>query len=172
MSVIRPGNNQERRIHQLHMIIATINSNGTFSHKIQMGDMCLWQIYPCIYVLILKSVQKLALAFYGVCMGRPMTHKTVPVNPLVCHWHYMRPTMADSWNCPYKPLSCHTLRLHGSTLVDPHEVAHVKPHFCHSLVLLGAHICWPMRLPMLSHSFAKHWYYMGFTLLVHETAHV
>ena len=31
---------QETRTHQLHMVIAIINSSGTFSHKIPMGDMC------------------------------------------------------------------------------------------------------------------------------------
>ena len=54
------------------MIIETINSSGTFSHKIQMGDMYLPQNYPRTYVLILLSDQKLALALNVVNIGQPI----------------------------------------------------------------------------------------------------
>ena len=50
MPVMRPWNNQETWTHRLYMIIPTINSGGTFSHKTQMGDMWLWQNYDCKYV--------------------------------------------------------------------------------------------------------------------------
>ena len=50
-------------------------------------------------------------------------------------------TLVDSWNSPYKPLSCHTLVLHG--------------------VYSG----WSMKLHMKSHCFFTHWHCMGFTLV-------
>ena len=138
----------------------------------------------------------IVLPHIGITWGlHGSTHETAHINHcLATHWYYMGLTLVGSWNCTRKAIVCphigiawglhwltetahvKTLYCHILNYMVPrwsaNGVAHVKPLFCHSLVLHGAHISWPMKLPMLRHCFAKHWHYMGFTLLAKETAHV
>ena len=82
MSVKRPGNNQETWTHQLHMVIATINSRGMFPHKIQMRDMCLWQNYARKSVLIVNCAETGVGIIWG---SHGLAHETAPVNLLFCY---------------------------------------------------------------------------------------
>ena len=147
MSVMRPGNNLETWTHQLHINIAKINFRGTFSHKIQMGDMCLWQNYARRYVLLLQSVQKLPLASYGVHMDRPMK-LPLWIHSFATHWHYMGRIMFVPWNCPCKTIILPHIGITWGSHGSAHETAPVNPLFCHNLALHGAYIVRSMKLPM------------------------
>ena len=107
------------------------------------------------------------LSHIGITWGLLwLAHQTAKSHCFSTHGHCMRFTLVDSWNCPYKPLSYHTLVLHGSTLVGPwscpcktivlplsdiawdsnwlaHETAHVKPLFYQTMALHGLHIVGP-----------------------------
>ena len=65
-----------------------------------------------------------------------------------------------------KPLFCHSLAFITCSLHwSAHETADVEPSFCHTLALHGVYIYRLMKLPMLNHCFATHRYYVGLTLV-------
>ena len=144
MLIIRPGNNQE---YGLTNYIWSLQQWYVFTQYSNGG-----------YV------------FLTVHMGRPMKLPLL-IHCFATHWHYMGLHWLFHVTVHVKPLFCHTLALHGPTLVVPcncpckaivlprigitwslhwsvHETAYVKPLFCYSLALHGIYIGRFMKLPI------------------------
>ena len=103
----------------------------------------------------------------GVCNNFPrgthvfasqMTHMGPTWNPCVfaiCIAHVFCQTLAlhglhivGPWNCPCITTVLPQIGITCASHLLAHEIAHVKPLFCHSLVLSWAYIGRPMKLPI------------------------
>ena len=132
------------------------------------------------------------LALCGVHLGRPMKlpRKSIVLPHVGITWYRaFHRTLVIPWNCPCKAIVLSHIGLTWGLHWSAHEIAHVKPLFCHILALHGVHIGrlmklpiykplfyhtlvlhevysgWAMKLHMKSNCFSPHWQCMGFTLV-------
>ena len=107
---------------------------------------------------------------HGVYIGRPMK-RPMQRHCLSTHWNCMVPGWSAHEVAHVKPLFCHSLVLHGAHINWPMKL-HVKPLFCQTLALHGIYVIGPWNYPCINTdsphigiTWASHW-------LAHEIAHV
>ena len=103
-----------------------------------------WHICNCMFALVSSS--------------HWLAHETAHVKPLFCQTLALHGLhIAGPWNCPCITTVLPHIHYMGLTLVASWN-CHVKPlPFSHPLVLRGARIGWPMKLPIENHCFTTRW---------------
>ena len=112
---------EETWTHQLHMIIATINSSCTFSHFCHYMGIPLVDPWNC-------PCKSIVLPHIGITWG---LHCTIHETKL--------------------PMQSHCFGITWGLFWLANDTVHEKPLCCHILALQGLHTGWLIKLPMGNH---------------------